>query len=79
MDIYLGHLINWELQKSSSLIGQLATVHNWDWLTEDKQINKLSSIIFMNTTVMNRYFYNPDPDPIFETALYVTMHHGHSQ
>ena len=32
MDIYLGHLINWELQKSSSLIGQLAPVHNCDWL-----------------------------------------------
>ena len=44
MDIYLGHLINWELQKLSSLIGQLATVHNCDWLMKKKQIYKLSSI-----------------------------------
>ena len=32
------------LQKSSTLIGQLATVHNCDWLTKDKRIYKLSSI-----------------------------------
>ena len=44
MDIYLGHLINWELQKSSSLIGQLAIVHNCDWLLKKKRIYKLSSI-----------------------------------
>ena len=44
MDIYLGHLINWELQKLSSLIGQLATVHNCDWLLKKKRIYKLSSI-----------------------------------
>ena len=37
------------LQKSSTLIGQLATVHNCDWLIKDKQIYKLSSIIFMDT------------------------------
>ena len=34
-------------QKSSTLICQLATVHNCDWLTKDKQIYKPSSIIFM--------------------------------
>ena len=44
MDIYLGQLINWVLQKSSTLIGQLATVHNCDWLTKDKRIYKISSI-----------------------------------
>ena len=32
------------LQKSSTLIGQLATVHNCDWLTKDQRIYKLSSI-----------------------------------
>ena len=42
-----GLLINWVLQKLSTLIGQLATVHICDWLTKDKQIYKLSSIIFM--------------------------------
>ena len=30
-----------------TLIGQLAVVHICDWLTKDKQIHKLSSIIFM--------------------------------
>ena len=42
------------LQKSSTLIGQLATVHNCDWLTKDKQIYKLSSIspwVFRNGKV----------------------------
>ena len=39
-----GWLITWVLQKSSSLIGQLATVHNCDWLLKKKRIYKLSSI-----------------------------------
>ena len=34
-------------QKSSSLIGQLATVQICDWQTKDKQIYELSSLIFM--------------------------------
>ena len=45
MDIYLGHLINWKLQKSSSLIGQLIGHSTQLWLAvEKKRINKLSSI-----------------------------------
>ena len=47
------------LQKSSTLIGQLATVHNHDWLTKDKQIYKLSSIFFMSFTWFGLfYIYN---------------------
>jgi len=48
MDIYKGQLLNLVRQKLSTLIGQLATVHICDWLTKDKQIYKLSSIIFMH-------------------------------
>ena len=51
MEIYFGRLINRVLQKSSTLIGQLATVHNCDWLTKEKQIYKLSSIIFMSQPI----------------------------
>ena len=40
LEIYYGRLVNGVLKKSSTLIGQLATVHNCDWLTKDKQIYK---------------------------------------
>ena len=40
-------LKNCVLQKLSTLIGQLATIHICDWLPKDKQIYKLSSITFI--------------------------------
>ena len=45
-------------QKSSTLICQLATVHNCDWLTKDKRIYKLSSMIFMRWTEIDRWNKN---------------------
>ena len=38
MQIYYRRLINWLLQKLSTLIGQLATIHICDWLTKVKRI-----------------------------------------
>ena len=76
MNIYLGQLINWLLQKLSILIGRLAIVHICDWLIKDKQIYKLSSIIFMVSahdgltwakTTLKRCIYSTqlifDPNP----------------
>ena len=40
-----GWLITWVLQKSSSLIGQLATIHICDWLTKVKQIYESSFLL----------------------------------
>ena len=44
-----------EYNKNQALIGQLATAHICDWLTKDKQIYKLSSIIFMRWTEIDRW------------------------
>ena len=45
MDIYSGQLINWVLQKTSTLIGKLATVHICDWLTKVQQIYEPSWLL----------------------------------
>ena len=47
------------LQKSSTLIGHLATVHISDWLTKDGQICKLSSIIFMDKSTSFLFLFYP--------------------
>ena len=46
MDKKTGWLINWELQKSSSLIGHLTTVCICEWLTKVKQIYDPSFLLF---------------------------------
>ena len=56
MEIYYRRLINWVLQKLSTLIGQLATVHIFDWLTKDQQIYKLSPMIFMCILNLTRVY-----------------------
>ena len=58
-----GELINWVLQKSSTLIGQLATgtVHICDWLTKVKQIYEPGMIL---RTSLNVYGY------IFQNLIY---------
>ena len=51
MEIYYGRLINWVLQKLSTLIGQLATVHINDWLTKVKQIYESSCLLVLGMGV----------------------------
>ena len=41
----------------STLIGHLATVHICDWLKKDKQIHKLSSIIFMSQVSTVKWYW----------------------
>ena len=45
MEIHYKMLLNWVLQKSSTLIGQLSTVHICDWLIKVKQIYELSCLL----------------------------------
>ena len=73
------------LQKSSTPIGQLATVHVRDWLSKDKQIYKLSSISFMGVmppsyTLYSLMFADPTEsaalcDPRW-SDLYKVSHNG---
>ena len=46
MDKQTGRLINWVLQKLSSLIGQQTTVHICDLLTKVKRIYEPSFLLF---------------------------------
>ena len=45
MEIYYGRFTNLVLQKSGSLIDQLATVHICDWLPKVKQIYESSCLL----------------------------------
>ena len=44
-EIYYRKLINWVIQKLSTLISQQATVHIYDWLTKVKQIYESSCLL----------------------------------
>ena len=64
-EIYYRKLLNWVIQKSSTLIGQQATVHIYDWLTKVKQIYESSFLLvhainqFQTMRFLNVFGYPP--------------------
>ena len=55
LEIYYGRLVDGVLKKSSTLIGQLATVHICDWLTKVEQIYEPSCLLFHGKSPLVSY------------------------